>query len=115
MAVVIVKAVLYVAVCLVPVLLQTSYGAQPPREDKLKSFTTPAFSYKEVLALLQRYQDQQTVSKHRVAIYCNVIGSHLYSVVGQGSYTLFTRHSPVFHGGGWLTRLNMTCTLWKQV
>ena len=38
----------------------------------------------------------------------------LYSVVGQSSYTLFTRLSPVFHGRGWLTRLNMTYTLWKQ-
>ena len=30
------------------------------------------------------------------------------------AHTLCSPDSPVFHGRGWLTRLNMTCTLWKQ-
>jgi len=49
-------------------------------------------------------------------MYFNVIGSHC-TVWWDKAYTLCSPDSLLFfmHDGGWLTRLNMTCTLWKQV
>ena len=46
-------------------------------------------------------------------MYCNVIGSHCTVLWDKLIHSV---HQTLlfFMVGGWLTRLNMTCTLWKQ-
>ena len=90
------------------------YNGASSLRSKAEQFYNSCSSNKEVLALCQHYQDRQTVRKHHVTIYCNVIGSHCTAWWDE-AYTLSSPDSPVFPGGGWLTTLNMTCTLWKQV